>query len=133
MVQQPTAQKRELPAGRRGRPSHAVVHQRLADLVGELKQRFGGLPSPVEAEGIWTQIWYSEAHNSTAIEGNTLVLRQVERLLGVVALRAAAERGRLRAVRGDDGRWRSSKQWVDDYRVSRHASLRGRRRPTGEA
>jgi hypothetical protein len=331
-----------------------VVHQRLADLVGELKQRFGGLPSPVEAEGIWTQIWYSEAHNSTAIEGNTLVLRQVEQLLrdgktvgekqlseylevegygqaakwvydqaiapgawspdtlltlaevrqvhslamtpvwdvaphpnaydtetpgnwrkheilpfpggmappphteiharmtdwvadvnaipsaaapiaeaiaerhaaferihpfldgngragrllmnlvlvrlgyapaiihkrdrskyldaldradkgdsgplgeiiaraitenvtkfiipavagparlvpleslatpdlGVVALRAAAERGRLRAVRGDDGRWRSSKQWVDDYRVSRHASLRGRRRPMVEA
>src|SRR5206468_9359461 len=78
---QPAAPRRELPAGRRGRPSRAMVHQRLADLVGELQQRFGGLPSPLEAEGIWTQIWYSEAHNSTAIEGNTLVLRQVERLL----------------------------------------------------
>ena len=41
----------------------------------------GGLPNPVEAEGIWTTIWYEEAHNSTAIEGNTLVLKQVERLL----------------------------------------------------
>jgi hypothetical protein len=41
----------------------------------------GGLPSPVEAEDIWTAIWYQEAHNSTAIEGNTLALRQVEALL----------------------------------------------------
>ena len=41
----------------------------------------GGLPSPVEAEGIWRGIWLEEAHNSTAIEGNTLVLKQVEALL----------------------------------------------------
>jgi hypothetical protein len=54
----------------------------LAIEVTELRQRLGGLPSPLEAEGIWTDIWYSEAHNSTAIEGNTLVLRQVEELLG---------------------------------------------------
>jgi Fic family protein len=41
----------------------------------------GGLPSPEEAEGIWTDIWYQEAHHSTAIEGNTLVRKQVELLL----------------------------------------------------
>ena len=41
----------------------------------------GGLPRPEEAEGIWRSIWYEEAHHSTAIEGNTLVLKQVERLL----------------------------------------------------
>jgi hypothetical protein len=41
----------------------------------------GGLPDPAEAEGIWTTIWYEEAHHSTALEGNTLVLKQVERLL----------------------------------------------------
>ena len=41
----------------------------------------GGLPTPVEAEDIWGDIWYQEAHNSTAIEGNTLVLREVEILL----------------------------------------------------
>ena len=41
----------------------------------------GGLPSPAEAEDIWTSIWYQEAHQSTAIEGNTLVLEQVEALL----------------------------------------------------
>ena len=36
---------------------------------------------PEEAEGIWRAIWYEEAHHSTAIEGNTLVLKQVEQLL----------------------------------------------------
>jgi hypothetical protein len=46
-----------------------------------LRDRIGGLPNPVEAEGIWTTIWYEEARHSTAIEGNTLVLKQVERLL----------------------------------------------------
>jgi hypothetical protein len=49
--------------------------------VAELRARLGGLPSPEEAEGIWTDIWYQEAHHSTAIEGNTLVRRQVELLL----------------------------------------------------
>jgi hypothetical protein len=49
--------------------------------IGELRERLGGLPSPVEAEGIWRGIWLEEAHHSTAIEGNTLVLKQVEALL----------------------------------------------------
>jgi hypothetical protein len=49
--------------------------------VNELRQRLGGLPLPVEAEDIWTEIWYQEAHGSTAIEGNTLVLREVATLL----------------------------------------------------
>jgi hypothetical protein len=40
--------------------------------------------------------------------------------LSVRALRAAAERGRLRAVRGGDGRWRSSPRWVEEYRASRY-------------
>jgi hypothetical protein len=50
-------------------------------MVQELKTRLGGLPSPDEAEGIWTDIWYHEAHSSTALEGNNLVLREVEALL----------------------------------------------------
>jgi fido (protein-threonine AMPylation protein) len=49
--------------------------------IGELRERLGGLPSPFEAEGIWRGIWLEETHHSTAIEGNTLVLRQVEELL----------------------------------------------------
>lgn len=65
----------------RGRPSRAAVHARLDEQVAELRARLGGLPSPEEAEGIWTDIWYQEAHHSTAIEGNTLVRKQVEVLL----------------------------------------------------
>jgi Fic family protein len=41
----------------------------------------GGLPSADEAKAIWDNIWFLEAHNSTAIEGNTLVLREVKTLL----------------------------------------------------
>lgn len=41
----------------------------------------GGLPTPTEARGIWNDIWYEEAHHSTAIEGNTLVQREVQLLL----------------------------------------------------
>lgn len=41
----------------------------------------GGLPNPLEAADIWKGIWYAEAHHSTALEGNTLVKRQVEELL----------------------------------------------------
>lgn len=35
---------------------------------------------PVEAEGIWRGIWLEEAHHSTAIEGNTLVLEPARSL-----------------------------------------------------
>jgi hypothetical protein len=66
----------------RGRPARAAVYERLRVQIGELRDRLGGLPSPVEADGIWRGIWLEEAHHSTAIEGNTLVLKQVEQLLG---------------------------------------------------
>jgi len=49
--------------------------------MAELRTRMGGLPSPDEAAGVWREIWFHEAHNSTALEGNTLVFRQVEKLL----------------------------------------------------
>jgi Fic family protein len=64
-----------------GRPTRAEVYARLDDAIEELRSQLGGLPRPVEAEGIWRNIWFEETHNSTAIEGNTLVLRQVEVLL----------------------------------------------------
>lgn len=64
-----------------GRPRRQDIYQRLDEAFHELRTRMGGLPSPVEAEGIWTTIWFEEAHHSTAIEGNTLVLKQVELLL----------------------------------------------------
>ena len=40
-----------------------------------------GLPRPVEANAVWEGIWHREVHHSTAIENNTLVQREVERLL----------------------------------------------------
>lgn len=66
---------------RRGRPSRADVYERLCVQIGELRERLGGLPSPLEAQDIWRGIWLEEAYHSTAIEGNTLVLKQVELLL----------------------------------------------------
>ena len=57
------------------------MYERLSVQIGELRDRLGGLPSPAEADGIWRGIWLEEAHHSTAIEGNTLVLKQVEALL----------------------------------------------------
>jgi Fic family protein len=64
----------------RGRPSRADVLRTLDQAVEDLGS-VGGLPLPIEAEAIWEGIWYEEAHHSTAIEGNTLVLKEVERLL----------------------------------------------------
>ncbi len=69
----------------RGRPRRAEVYRQLEIQIAELRERMGGLPSPDEASdiwrGIWRGIWYEETHHSTAIEGNTLILKQVERLL----------------------------------------------------
>lgn len=47
----------------------------------DMEARFGGLPSRLEAEEIWRNIWREETHNSTAIEGNTLVQHEVDQLL----------------------------------------------------
>jgi hypothetical protein len=71
----------KIPGAGRGRPTRAAVYDRLRVQIGELRERLGGLPSPGEADGIWRGIWLEEAHHSTAIEGNTLVLKQVEQLL----------------------------------------------------
>lgn len=65
----------------RGRPSRATVYARLDSQLVELRTRLGGLPSPEEAAWVWDDIWHLEAHHSTALEGNTLVLREVEALL----------------------------------------------------
>lgn len=40
--------------------------------------------------------------------------------LGANALRVAAVRGRLQAVKDRDGTWRSSRAWVDEYVASRY-------------
>jgi hypothetical protein len=66
------------------------------------------LPNPVEAQDIWTTIWYEEAHNSTAIEGNTLVLKQVERLLADGVAVGDKELKDYMEVRG----YANAAQWV---------------------
>ncbi len=38
----------------------------------------------------------------------------------VSTMRAAIERGRLRAQKGPDGQWRSNKAWVEEYLASRY-------------
>ncbi len=65
----------------RGRPGRATVYARLDAAIHELQTRLGGLPSPKESESIWADIWHQEAHHSTALEGNTLVMREVAELL----------------------------------------------------
>jgi len=71
----------EQKMGRRARrPTREDVYQRLDSHIAELWQRLGGLPNPLEALDIWRGIWYEEAHHSTALEGNTLVLKEVEAL-----------------------------------------------------
>lgn len=64
----------------RGRPARSAVFAALDREMDELR-RLGGLPAPGEAREIWKRIWYEEAHHSTAIEGNTLLLKQVRILL----------------------------------------------------
>ncbi len=64
----------------RGRPSRASIYLAVDEGVAELR-RIGGLPGPEVASDIWRDIWFEETHNSTAIEGNTLILKQVRALL----------------------------------------------------
>lgn len=46
-----------------------------------MREQLGGLPPPALAQDVWHGVWLQEAHHSTAIEGNTLVLAQVQQLL----------------------------------------------------
>lgn len=64
-----------------GRPSRSAIYQRLDEAITDLNDRLGGLPSPAEADGIWADLWHQEAHHSTALEGNTLILFEVQKLL----------------------------------------------------
>lgn len=65
----------------RGRPSRQTIYDRLEEAIEDLRTRMGGLPNPAEAEAIWDELWHQEAHHSTALEGNTLLLNEVRKLL----------------------------------------------------
>ncbi len=91
----------------RGRPSRATVYARLEAASLELRDRFGGLPSRKVSEAIWSDIWHQEAHHSTALEGNTLVLREVEILLDEGRAVGAKSLAEYLEVKGyaDAARW----------------------------
>jgi Fic family protein len=90
-----------------GRPSRATVYLRLDEAIADLTQRLGGLPTPVEAEAIWDDLWHQEAHHSTALEGNTLVLVQVRKLLDEGRAVGSKELREYMEVKGyaDAARW----------------------------
>jgi Fic family protein len=94
------------PKGR-GRPSREEILRALDRAIDDLRS-VGGLPLPVEADAIWEGIWYEEAHHSTAIEGNTLVLREVERLLGEGKAVGSKELAEYLEVEG----YAKAAQWV---------------------
>ncbi len=109
-------------AVRRGRPPRTALYERLHIQISELRERLGGLPSPLEAEGIWRGIWLEEAHHSTAIEGNTLVLKQVEALLAEGRAVGNKELSEYLEVRG----YATAADWVYGHAIapgawSRHA------------
>ena len=94
------------------RRTRSSLYGRLHAQIAELREQLGGLPAPHEARAIWHDIWLDETHHSTAIEGNTLVLKQVAHLL---------DEGRaVGNKKGSDGSWCSSREWVDDYVASRY-------------
>ena len=66
---------------RQGRPPRAGVYARAQELMSQVITTHGVLPTPASARAAWEELWIADAHNSTAIEGNTLVLAQVRGLL----------------------------------------------------
>lgn len=90
----------------RGRPSRASILEAVDQELLELAA-IGGLPKPAEAEAIWQDIWYEEVHHSTAIEGNTLILREVRQLLAAGRAVGDKELGQYLEVLGygEAARW----------------------------
>lgn len=64
----------------RGRPPRQRYFEQFAAALEDIT-RCGGLPTPEEARDTWRDLWHREVHHSTAIEGNTLVLKEVATLL----------------------------------------------------
>src|SRR2546425_11976751 len=104
------------PRGR-GRPSRVEVLRSLDRAIDDLGS-VGGLPLPAEAEAIWGGIWYEEAHHSTAIEGNTLILKEVERLLREG--RAVGSKELAEYLVGEG--YAKGGQWVDPQTVEKKRS-----------
>ncbi len=91
----------------RGRPSRASIYVAVEQTTADLN-RIGGLPGPDVAGDIWAGIWYEETHNSTAIEGNTLILKQVQTLLDTGQAVGDKQLAEYLEVRG----YADAAQWV---------------------
>lgn len=106
-----------------GRPPRLELYRRVRTQVTELQERLGGLPSPTEAEAaeIWRGIWYEEAHHSTALEGNTLAIKHVERLLAEGRTVGSKQLHEYLEVRGyaDAADW-VYRQAIDPTALSHH-------------
>ena len=100
----------------RGRPPRLEVYHRLNVQIAELRDRMGGLPNPLEAADIWRGIWFEEAHHSTAIEGNTLVLKEVEQLLAEGRAVGNKELSEYLEVRG----YADAAEWVYGQAIEPH-------------
>ena len=91
----------------RGRPSRASIYAAVEQSTADL-DRIGGLPGPDVAGDIWADIWYEETHNSTAIEGNTLILKEVQTLLDTGQAVGDKQLAEYLEVRG----YADAAQWV---------------------
>jgi Fic family protein len=98
-----------------GRRTRSALYQRLHTQIAELREQLGGLPAPHEARTIWHEIWLDETHHSTAIEGNTLVLEQVARLLDEGRAVGNKELREYMEVRG----YANAAEWVYRHGVER--------------
>jgi Fic family protein len=74
----------------RGRPPRQRYFEQFAAALDDI-HRCGGLPLPEEARATWKDLWHREVHHSTAIEGNTLVLKEVAALLDTGAVVGAKQ------------------------------------------
>jgi Fic family protein len=97
---------------------------RTLDRAVEDLQSVGGLPLPLEAASIWEGIWHEEAHHSTAIEGNTLVLSEVERLLAEGKAVGSKELAEYLEVEG----YAKAAQWVYAQAVEQSRDWSGEER-----
>jgi Fic family protein len=100
----------------RGRPSREAVFESLDQARQDL-QIIGGLPEPTVFQDVWADIWTEETHHSTAIEGNTLRLKQVQLLL---------EDGVVSGSQKELSEWLEAKAYGDAARWVYHHAYVGR-------
>lgn len=104
----------------RGRPSRATVYERLETALIEFRERLGSLPMPADSRDVWEEILRSDAHNSTAIEGNTLASAEVAELLATNIAAGAKSLSDYLEVRG----YADAALWVYNHAAAGQPSRR---------